>query len=100
MTAHNETIEKVVQAFESNLNAGLTREQVQTKREKFGENKLHKQFFRTAYAGYPAPVCAVDVEQKASEFNEIQTLLLLITEYRFLSFPAGRPAHRDSSEFA
>ena len=42
MTAHNETVEKVVQSLESNLAIGLTGEQVQTRREKFGENKLRE----------------------------------------------------------
>ena len=65
MTAHNETIEKVVHSLESNLAVGLTGEQVQTKREKFGENKLREKKKKTNFQRF------------LDQFKDVMILILL-----------------------
>lgn len=65
MIAHNETIEKVVHSLESNLTAGLTNKQVQTKREKFGENKLREKKKKTNFQRF------------LDQFKDVMILILL-----------------------
>lgn len=66
MIAHNEDAEKVVQALQSDLTAGLSENQVREKRAQHGENKLREKKKKT------------NLQRFAEQFKDVMILILIV----------------------